>query len=579
MASPSDSGSDLGSDVWIEDGKSGQRGDEDDDDVILVRQGREVAEEGGIGDHGSGEFYPGGSRALGRERGGDGHQQWPWEAAGRTELDVGSEVSWPSEGNGEEGDSVMLLERAGVGGGAADSQDTDGEEDAGDLQDLLDSLPAPVADASPRGGLPTAMPPPRPPVTVWHFAQGSGRSGGGAGGGGAAEGGRGGTTGAGSNDHAAGSSGGEQAEGRTQEQMEALMRAKDRVLGERQAAIDKLSAELEAAVGHGHAIASEKDKWRSACEELQKEGVRLRERLGQANTTIEVLTGQGERLQEQLALCHASIEELHERVRGLQSGDDIMTAAQYEHHLVQVEAKWREEKGACGEREATLRDNVARLEQEVARLAEEAGRAEEARPGVRECGVQCEGPKETADARVHALEGLVRSLECEVRSTKQGVAFNAKPPLAGEKGLAGRMRAEMEELRRLNEEMIEANRGLGEANARLMRESGRAVCERERKALDDTERRRWGEAKESELRKISEVHERAREAAVTEAVEQGRRALEARERQLQINKEGEVKRLRAAWDKNKQESIKAVEQRYALPAQKVGTRNAMPAFA
>lgn len=565
----SSGGSELGSDVWIE-------GDDNQaecygEGVVLLNRGDGNLEEGG----GDGEVRErsvtsaiagaaAGRRGIAGISGGPVvDNRWPWDAPSSLDADCESEISWPSDEGGEGGSVVVLEEEDGSSVAGLRGNGTGND---GGLQELLDHIPAPeselAAGSSKGGGDGSSSPSPSriagstataihpgPSHQPTHFTRGHDPS-------------NMGDKGTAALPHSRGIN-----EVTRVEQLEALMRAKDRVLGERQATIEGVAAELEAAVRHGHAIASERDEWRGAFEQLRAENSRLSEGLEQAGVTIEALRNQGEDVQQQLSLAHVSIEELHERIKGLQNGDDIMNAAKYEHHLQELEHRWHSDMQRAAEEGDALRRQAADLQEEIEILTakhqaqQEAGTAAEQQATRREmCDFGMQARPEDDDgqkgglaaggesSRVEALRSQVRALECELQAARlasasgggaaaaEAIGVGGEAEVKGGGGVSfGRLQREVLELRRLNGELIKANEGMMESNGRLMREAGRGIEERQRVAIDEAERRRWAEAKESEIRKVLAEAGKRSEAAVKSAVEEGQRLLAAREKQVRHN--------------------------------------------
>jgi hypothetical protein len=391
------------------------------------------------------------------------------------------------------------------------------------------------------------------------------------------------------------------------EHVKALMRAKDRLLSERQDTIETLNREIEGLANHRDMLKTESDSWKQAFEQVRHDNSRLQEDLSQALSTIQTLTEQARELQAQLTHSHMSMDELHERLRNMESGEDIMTAMKYESHLQQLTEQSRSElSSACQENEA-LRKLVSELKDQLVHSSEHRD-TEKEKPDLKDASSQAEGKDisarfdsclgaENAPTKegemVKALKAQILALECRLKSQElnrhvlnvmksdavhmeYGINSTPNALAARDASLILQVQKEFNNIQQLNEELMKSNDALIAANQNLqdvLRESAaerhaHTQHERPGKHISKTEDVKallatWDDAKQSEIRKVTAQLEKEKLEAVKTAVAEEQKLAEAREKQFQLNKEAETKRLRSAWQNNMQRTIAAVEQRCA----------------
>eukprot|EP00961_Rhodomonas_salina_P042389 569755-Rhodomonas_salina.1 len=107
--------------------------------------------------------------------------------------------------------------------------------------------------------------------------------------------------------------------------LSALIRAKDRLLAEKDAAMSALRQELGVIIPsltqQRDSLAQDVHQWASRYEELNQENVELRAQVEHAQHTISALEGSAQALQEELTQATGSISELQLQVAGLESGE------------------------------------------------------------------------------------------------------------------------------------------------------------------------------------------------------------------------------------------------------------------
>ena len=122
-------------------------------------------------------------------------------------------------------------------------------------------------------------------------------------------------------------------------ELEALMRAKDRELQQRDADARGLRAHLEHVERERDLHLSRSADWEAKARDWECENSALRKELAHAKSSVGVLEAQSQKLQDQLSKATASVNTLQLRVDELLQTDPNTTAAQYEHHLTQLRAE------------------------------------------------------------------------------------------------------------------------------------------------------------------------------------------------------------------------------------------------
>ena len=122
-------------------------------------------------------------------------------------------------------------------------------------------------------------------------------------------------------------------------ELQALIRAKDRELHQRDADTRELRAQLEHAERERDLYLSRSADWEAKARDWECENSALRKELSHAKSSVGVLETQSQLLQDQLSKAMASVNTLQLRVDELLQTDPNTTAAQYEHHLNQLRAE------------------------------------------------------------------------------------------------------------------------------------------------------------------------------------------------------------------------------------------------
>jgi hypothetical protein len=391
------------------------------------------------------------------------------------------------------------------------------------------------------------------------------------------------------------------------ERSKALVRAKDRLLSERQDTMDAMTQEIRFLTNQRDSLQTECASWQESHRDMQHDNSRLQENLSQAETTIQALREQAAQLQAHVTNANTSIDELHERLRHLESGESIMTASKYEAHLRQFAEHSRSEILSVCEQKDALQKLVSNLQDQLAGIS--GSKAIKSTPGsLKETSSQTEHDGFTAENVIfnrqgvwmgedvmQAMQAKVLALECQIKSQDIGKratsalksdALNIDENSGNSKTLSSvretslvlQVQKEFTNIQQLNEELMRSNDALIAANQKLQALVDESVPkvhaesrpERQKTSNSNSHSEdvktllaKWDDAKQSEIRKITGLLEKEKNEAIKAAVEEQQKLAEAREKQLQSNKEAETKRLRSAWQNNMQRTITAVEQRCA----------------
>eukprot|EP00960_Hanusia_phi_P078406 768814-Hanusia_phi.AAC.1 len=361
-----------------------------------------------------------------------------------------------------------------------------------------------------------------------------------------------------------------------------LLRAKDRELKQQSELIRSLQGDLAASREATSEREQQLQELRFSYNDQMEEKRRLEERLDHTSMTVERLREQCGSLQSELNKSDKMIDELQARIRSLLSGEAVMSGEMYEHHLSaykeemeQNRLQMEEWKKQARELRSLIDEQTVQGMQELSLTAMTDVACQVDRDAVMskssEDFTPQNVPEEDEDEDVcvkTSLAAQVHALECEIRELSlrndskmrrgEGEGEGGQRREYKEEGRGGNdgkswmreVREELKKLEKLNVDLVAANKELIIANKKLVEQSKN---EKERNKIqaymvveEEVEQARRKEREKEEEKEVR------RKLAV---------ALKEQEMRLQTDKEEEIRRLRTAWNKHTQGSVRAVEER------------------